>query len=226
FVNGVHEGTVRYDIGDSTLKPEASLNLDLSVRYATARVQGEITGFHNRINRFIFASPTGEIEPVSGFDKYQLKQADATLLGAELSLQAQAATWLILEGGANFVRGTNDKTEQPLPLIPANRFKLGARITKAAWGKLANPYVAVSTKMVNAQNRIEVFETKTNGYTLFDVGIGAEIPLGPDKINFDFAVENLFDKAYRDHLSRYKEYALNPGRTITLKASLPFTVVN
>ncbi|MGH7454015.1 MAG: TonB-dependent receptor, partial [bacterium] len=46
FVNGVHEGTVRYDIGDSTLKPEASLNLDLSVRYATARVQGEIALFH------------------------------------------------------------------------------------------------------------------------------------------------------------------------------------
>lgn len=224
FVNGVHEGTVRYDIGDNTLQPEASLNFDLSARYATARVQGEITGFHNRINRFIFASPTGEVDPESGFDKYQLKQADATLLGAELSLQAQASNWLILEGGADIVRGTNDKIEQPLPLMPANRIKLGARLTETACGKLANPYVSFNAKVVLAQNRIEAYEVKTEGYTLFAVGAGAEIPLGSDKINFDLAVENLFDKAYRDHLSRYKTYALNPGRNITLKASAPFTV--
>jgi iron complex outermembrane receptor protein len=224
FVNGVHEGTVRYDIGDNTLQPEASLNFDLSLRYAAARVQGEITAFHNRINRFIFASPTSEIDPGSGFTKYQLKQADATLLGAELSLQAQAANWLILEGSADFVRGANEQTEQPLPLMPANRFKLGARLTKPAWGKLANPYVSFNTKMVLAQNRIEAYETKTGGYALFDVGIGAEIPLGADQINIDLVVENLFDKAYRDHLSRYKAYALNPGRNIMLKASLPFIV--
>ena len=226
FVNGVHEGTVRYDIGDNTLQPEASLNFDLSARYATARVQGEITGFHNRINSFIFASPTGEIDPESGFTKYQLKQADATLWGAELNLQAQAANWLVLEGGADFVRGANDQTKQPLPLMPANRIKLGARLTGAAWGKLANPYVSFNTKVVLAQNRIEAYETKTGGYALFDIGIGAGIPLGADQINIDLAVDNLFDKAYRDHLSRYKAYALNPGRNITLKASLPFTVAN
>jgi iron complex outermembrane recepter protein len=224
FVNGVHEGTVRFDIGDSTLQPETSLNFDLSARFATARVQGEITGFHNRINRFIFASPTGGVDPESGFDKYQLKQADATLLGAELSLQAQAANWLILEGGADFVRGTNDQTEQPLPLMPANHFRLGARLTGAAWGKLANPYVSFGTKAVLAQNRIETYETKADGYTLFDLGAGAEIPFGVQKVSVDLAVDNLFDKAYRDHLSRYKAYALNPGRNFTLKASVPFTV--
>jgi iron complex outermembrane receptor protein len=224
FVNGVHEGTVRFDIGDSTLQPETSLNFDLSARFATARVQGEITGFHNRINRFIFASPTGEIDPESGFDNYQLKQADATLVGAELSLQAQAANWLILEGGADFVRGANDQTDQPLPLMPANRIKLGARLTGTAWGKLANPYIAFNSKVMLAQNRIEAYETKTGGYTLFDLGAGVEIPAGAQKVSVDLAVENLFDKAYRDHLNRYKAYALNPGRNVTLKASVPFTV--
>jgi len=37
--------------------------------------------------------------------------------------------------------------------------------------------------------------------------------------------ENLFDVAYRNHLSRYKDYALNPGRNVALKVSLPFTLV-
>jgi iron complex outermembrane receptor protein len=225
FVNGVHEGTVRFDIGDNNLKPEASLNLDLSARYVTARVQGEFAAFHNRINRFIFASPTGEFDPESGFAKYQNKQADATLVGAELNLQGQAADWLILNGGVDLVRGTNDETDQPLPLSPANRFKLGARLTKEKWSGLAHPYLALNAKLVKAQNRVEVFETQTAGYTLIDVGIGGEIAAGADKITLDLAVENIFDKAYRDHLSRYKAYALNPGRNITLKASAPFIVI-
>jgi len=225
FVNGVHEGTVRFEIGDNNLDPEESLNLDLSVRYASARLQGEATFFQNRINRYISLSPTGEIDAESGFDKYQHKQADATLLGSELSFQAQATNWLILNGGADFIHGTNDETDQPLPLIPANRFKLGARLTKTSLGKLMNPYVSFNAMIVSAQNRVEVFETKTDGYELFDVGLGGEIPFGARKVSIDLAVKNLFDKAYRDHLNRYKEYALNPGRSITLKVSLPFAIV-
>ncbi len=73
------------------------------------------------------------------------------------------------------------------------------------------------------QNRIEAYETRTGGYTLFDLGAGAQIPFGAQQVSVDLAVQNLFDKAYRDHLSHYKAYALNPGRNVTLKASVPFT---
>lgn len=92
-------------------------------------------------------------------------------------------------------------------------------------GKSLNPYLSINATIVAAQNRVAEFETTTEGYTLLDMGMGCEIPCGSHKITIDLAVENLFNKAYRDHLSRYKAYALNPGRTIVLKVSVPFTLV-
>jgi iron complex outermembrane receptor protein len=224
FVDGVHEGTVQYLIGDRTLKNEQSLNVDLSARYATNRVQTELTFFQNRIANYIFASPTGDVDSASGFQKYLLKQADATLLGIELSLQAQVTEWLILSGGFDYLRGTNDQNEKPLPLTPSNRFKAGAKLTVGSMGSILNPYVSVNVKTISSQKRVEEFETPTAGYTLFDIGAGGEIAIGSSRANVDVSVENLFDKAYRDHLNRFKAYALNPGRNIALKVSVPFVL--
>jgi iron complex outermembrane receptor protein len=225
FVDGVHEGTVRYEIGDNTMEPEVSLNVDLSVRYASDRLQAEFAVFQNRINRYIFLSPTGAVDPESGFRKYQHKQADATLVGGEFTLRTQVADWIVVNSGADLVRGTNEQTKGPLPLIPANRFKLGIRLTRPSLGKIVNPYLSFNAKLVGAQNRVEEYETNTEGYTLIQAAVGGEIPFGSHRLTVDLSVDNLFNKAYREHLSRYKEYALNPGRNITLRLVLPFDII-
>ncbi len=224
FANGVHEGTVRFERGDSTLKPEESFNVDLSLRYASARLQGEISIFRNRIARYIFPSSTGIIDTASGFEIFENHQADATFIGGEFMLKAQAANCLVLSTGVDLVRGTNNQTDDPLPFIPAHRLKLGARFIQSSWGGLSNLYFSLGSKIVAEQERVEPNEAPTKGYALFDAGLGAEIPLGAQRAHLDFAVENLLDKAYYDHLSRYKEYALNPGRNFSLKLSVPFTL--
>ncbi len=219
FANGVHGGTGRFEVGDATLKPEASLSTDMALRYASRRAQGEVSVFRNKINPYIFPSPTGETDPDSGFPMFVNRQADATLVGAEFSMQAQVAKWLILNAGVDVVRGTNNATQNPLPLMPPYRLKLGARLTKASrW----NPYFSTNARIVAAQDRVAPLETMTEGYRLMDVGLGWEVPMGGRRATFDLAVENLFDRAYVDHLSRYKTYALNPGRDVTLKVSVPF----
>lgn len=225
FVDGVHEGTARYEIGNSALKPEASANIDLSVRYASTRLQGELAFFRNQINRYIFLGPTGAVDVPSGFREYQHGQTDAVLIGAEFTVQAQITDWFILKSGADIVRGEKSNDNIPLPLVPANRFKLGLHFIKPSLLGFTNPYFSIDAKMIAAQNRIEEFETKTEGYALFAIGVGGEIALSSGNISIDLAVENLLDKAYRGHLSRYKEYALNPGRNITLKVSAPFTII-
>lgn len=94
----------------------------------------------------------------------------------------------------------------------------------ASMGSILNPYISFNVKAVFSQERVEEFETPTGGYTLFDVGAGGEIAIGSSRANVDLSVENLFDQAYRDHLNRYKAYALNPGRNIALKVSIPFGI--
>ncbi len=222
FVDGVHEGTIRYEIGDSLLKPEKSLNIDFSVRVLSSRVNAEVAVYRNRINDYIYQQPTGEVDPVSGFDKYLNKQADATLTGGEFSLQFEATEWCVLRANLNVVHGDNNATNEPLPLIPANNALVGVKFTHKQISSLRNPYISTTFKLVDKQDRVPTYETATPGYGLVSLGAGTDFGVGTHDVELDLRVENLLDQPYRNHLSRYKAYALNPGRNISLKISVPF----
>ena len=224
YVDGVHEGTARYEIGDSKLDPESSLNIDASFKYISGIFQSELAVYNNQINDYIFPNPTDELDPESGFKKYQYQQANARLYGMEYSLQAQALSWLILSGGYSIVRGTNQRINAPLPLMPTDQLKLGAKFTQSKMGPLYEPYVALDTQVFAKQDRIAGFETPTAGYTLLNLSIGSKLQVGSKKLNIILQTENMLNAAYRSHLSRYKDYALNPGRNIKLKINIPFTL--
>ncbi len=222
FVNGEHEGTGRFIVGNAGFKTERALNKEVSLRYRTARVSGEMGVFHNRIDRFIFLAPTGVDDVDSGLPIFEYRQADATFVGVELALRAQPTDWLVLDAGADYIRARSEQTKEPLPLIPANRMRLGAKLVQKLLGRLADPYLGVKARLVDRQNRVPSFESKTSGYALFDFSLGADVPLLGNRVSVDIGLENAFDQPYRDHLSRYKAFALNPGRNATLKVTVPF----
>ena len=92
---------------------------------------------------------------------------------------------------------------------------------KQNFGKLLNAYFKIGAKVVSAQNDVDIMEAKTKGYTLLNVGIGFDLPIAGSIASLDISVDNLADIKYVDHLSRYKGYAMNPGRSINAQLSLP-----
>ena len=75
---------------------------------------------------------------------------------------------------------------------------------------------------MSAQNDVDQFETTTDAYTIFNGGFGSDFVFSKTIASVDFSVDNIANTKYVDHLSRYKNYALNPGRSINLKLSVPF----
>jgi iron complex outermembrane receptor protein len=79
-------------------------------------------------------------------------------------------------------------------------------------------------------------ETKTPSYSLVNAGIGVDIVNKNRATIFSFycAVNNVFDKAYQNHLSRLKYAAenmtsgrtgvFNMGRNISFKIVVPVTI--
>jgi len=57
----------------------------------------------------------------------------------------------------------------------------------------------------------------TDGYALLDLEAAAEHILAGHRLTLAARVENLANTEYRDYLSRYKAFALNPGRNVTLR---------
>ena len=80
--NGVHEGSVRYELGNQQLKAEYSLQADLGLDFTSRYVSAQLALFANRIDNYIFTHRVAEIiDP--DYLTYAYTQGDARLLGFE-----------------------------------------------------------------------------------------------------------------------------------------------
>jgi iron complex outermembrane receptor protein len=221
FANGVHEGTVAFERGNPDLRNEKSLNSDLALRIQSSRVRLEVGGFVNLIEDYIYSRPTGTFDPESGFEIFDVVQGDARLAGFEAAAELHATGGLHLRTGLDYVNGQNTSTDTPLPFIPPFRWTWSARLEgRESEGAISRPWLIVGSETNARQGRIDPTEFAPEGYSLFNAGLGADLRLGARPVTVEVSVRNLFDKEYAALLSRYKRYALNPGRNLMIRASI------
>ncbi len=105
--NGVHEGTDRYEFGDTNLKTETSLQFDAGVEINTEHVSINFNGFYNSIQNYIFYSKLSaagggdSLVNVGGSDvtAFKFRQSRASLAGFEMNvdLHPHPLDWLHFE---------------------------------------------------------------------------------------------------------------------------------
>ena len=83
--NGVHEGSIRYEVGAQQLKAEYSLQTDLGIDFTSQYVSAQVALFANRIDNYIFTHRVAE-EIEEGYLTYVYTQGDARLLGFEAGI--------------------------------------------------------------------------------------------------------------------------------------------
>ena len=124
-----------------------------------------------------------------------------------------------------------------LPFIPSARFQSELRADLKKAGKsFSNAFFKLEYNYYLRQDRVLLengTETPTPSYSLWNVGIGTEIVNKRNKVLFSIyaAVNNLFDAAYQNHLSRLKYAPENPatgrvgvynvGRNFSFKLIVP-----
>jgi iron complex outermembrane receptor protein len=247
--NGVHEGTFRYELGNTRLNPETSLQLDAGLLYNSDHVSLELSLFNNAIADYIYLQ---KLNSVSGGDSivdpsdpapaFQFVQGNANLIGGEFvfDLHPHPLDWLHFETSVAIVRG--QQRDQPdstkhLPLIPAPRIQTELRANFNKVGTLIrNLYISIDAAYTFAQSEIyQAFgtETATPAYTLINAGIGADVVNRSGRILFTCSVSaaNLGNVAYQSHLSRLKYAPENPstgrsgvfnmGRNVSIRLSFP-----
>lgn len=220
FTNGPHLGEDRYEIGLPSARPEVSVNADLSVRWQTGHVHGELAAYRNQIDAYLYIAPTGARDAATALAIYRYQQAQATLLGTELGLEVAATAALTLRGRADLVRGTNQDTHQPLPLMPPPRADLEAEwhATGLRWAERA--YLSAGLVAVARQTRLGPFDTQTRAYQLLTISAGLEQTIGGRPLHLDVRLRNAANARYTDFLSRYKAFAYGEGRNLVLRLSI------
>ncbi|AGA91227.1 outer membrane cobalamin receptor protein [Thioflavicoccus mobilis 8321] len=232
YADGVHGGVSAIQEGNPDLDPETSLNIDLGLRWRSPSVQGSATLYRNAISDYIYLEDTGESR--DDLPVFAYKQDDALLTGLELEARWQVTDRIELGATLDVVRGTNDRTDEDLPLLPADTLKVEATYRFPERGMVREPYFTLGVRHAAAKDAApgEPFAqfddmpfgtASTDAYTLVDLDLGfAFRAFGSRLARVDLAVRNLFDIEYRDFLDTYKGYALSPGRDISLSVSVPF----
>lgn len=227
--NGRHEGTFRYEIGNSALKQETSLQFDMSLEYTGETFSVGLNTYNNRIYNYIYSGHfnnetrnfTDDNGNTSTLPVYRFVQTNANLAGGEASVDIHPFKLLHIENSLSYVRGENLTTTSALPFIPAVTLNNELRLEPEING-LTGSFLKIGISNVFKQTRFDAFETETDGYTLLNAGIGASVKTRKSKVNIWITGQNLTDKVYYDHLSRYKPVGIyNMGRNITFGISTP-----
>jgi iron complex outermembrane receptor protein len=218
--NGVHEGSNRYEVGNSDLKTEQNLQTDVNLEYKNSHFEFFVNGFYNHINNYIYTSPTGaEIDNNAVFE---YTQNNAKLYGGEIGLHfhPHPLDWLHYETSFETVtakKQSRNVGRDFLPLIPANNWNNTIRTEFVIKNWLENGFATLNLSTIFNQNNVSGFETKSNGYSLVNLGFGGKIKLGKTVFDVNLNGNNLLNKSYIAHLSRLKTDGIsNIGRNIVL----------
>lgn len=236
--NGVHEGSLRYEIGNHDFKSEYSLQADLGLNYATRYFELHGAVFANHISNYIYLHRIDSIiEP--DLMTFAYAQGEAMLFGFEGSLDFHPLH--SLHFGAAFSYVNAQLLHQPvemkyLPMTPAPRLSADVKYELTHDGQVFNnAYVAVQADWYLKQDHYFAAydtETMTPSYLLLGVSVGTDVLIKGRKVaELHLIVDNLTDVCYQNHLSRLK-YAdvnvvtgrrgvFNMGRNFVFKLTVP-----
>ena len=229
--NGVHEGSIRYELGNQQLKAEYSLQADLGLDFTSRYVSAQVALFANRIDNYIFTHRLNQ-EIEEGYLTYAYTQGDARLLGFEAGIDFHPVHSIHFSNSFSYVDARlmhASADTKYLPFTPAPHWASELKwelfhhshttvnhhhTTDAAHRSLFNNlYVAAGLDCYLKQTHIysaDDTETKTPGYALLSLSAGSDIQVKGRKIaELYITADNLLDKAYQNHLSRLKYADVN-----------------
>lgn len=236
--NGVHEGSLRYEVGNHCLKPEFSLQFDLGLEYTDSWIDAQLSLFSNRINNYIFIHRSGEVLD-DELMTYRYDSGDAQLLGGEAAIDVHP--WHFLHVGTSFSLVNAVQLHQPedskyLPFTPTPRWQADVKWEILHDGRvLNNVFVSVGTDYNFKQDhyyKADDTETATPAYCLLNASVGTDVMIKGRRVAcMSITGTNLTNKAYQSHLSRLKYADLNPvtgrqgvfnmGRNVVFKITIP-----
>ena len=229
--NGVHEGSIRYELGNQQLKAEYSLQADLGLDFTSRYVSAQVALFANRIDNYIFTHRLNQ-EIEEGYLTYAYTQGDARLLGFEAGVDFHPVHSIHFSNSFSYVDARlmhASADTKYLPFTPAPHWASELKwelfhhshttvnhhhTTDAAHRSLFNNlYVAAGLDCYLKQTHIysaDDTETKTPGYALLSLSAGSDIQVKGRKVaELYITADNLLDKAYQNHLSRLKYADVN-----------------
>jgi len=227
---GQHAATQTFEVGTPGLKEEYATNLDISYRFGSEGLRGEVNIYFNQFDDFIFGNletNTGTIVDRNGqtvaidadLPLVVYRQQDANMRGIELELIQP----LLSKNGwsldaallADYIDAELDNGGN-IPRIPAHKYGLKLM--------LDNDPLSLDISWIRhaRQSELAAGELPTDGFDLLDMELAYRF-FGEQSESLIFLRgSNLLDEEARDHSSFLKDLAPRVGRNFVVGWRLQF----
>lgn len=224
FSNGLHHGTMRFEIGNIDLVNEKSHQFDFKHHWSSNHFGFVINPFFQYINDFISINPTDDFHNntyrIYNYDQFN----DVILYGFEANIHYHPHILhnLHFEQSYSFLKSRNLDKNSFLALTPANKIKSTINFNLKEYNILKLHSLSLYHLYVFNQEDVAQYETKSNSYHLMNF----ELIFNPFKNTTLVAgIKNILNEEYVPHLSRIKEVGSGvpePGRSFNLSVKYDF----
>ena len=216
FADGVHHGTFRYEKGNVNLIAEKSFQTDISFDINNEDSSVSFNLFYNDISDYIYISPSRD--RMDGFAVFNYMQQDSELYGGEISFDKKTGfDWLSYNTSLEYIFAESADGEA-LPFISPLTFNQVFNIDFSSNYSFEIDFLAKAK-----QGRVSMFEEETDGYSILNLSGNWMTSFLENDLNIFWSVNNVFDKEYYDHLSRFKTAGIEEmGRNISVGLKYKF----
>ena len=212
LADGFHHGALRYEIGDTSLVPERSLQLDWMSTVSTEHGSLSINPYHAWVQDYIYIQPNGT--SVDGIPVFTYEQLDlGRLYGLDVSAHYHPH-WLHhlhWEASFSYIQFQSPQ-DSAISLLPPTRLQNELQYHWDFSGKIQKIEVSLSHQWMAAQTRVAFQETTSESYQLLHFNARFHLEKNGAWM-IQTGVRNLTNSSYIDHLSRLKNIGMpGPGR--------------
>ncbi|MGB6001592.1 MAG: TonB-dependent copper receptor [Thermoanaerobaculia bacterium] len=218
------EGAKRW-VGNPQLDVAKHTQLDLGFSAPGTSSNWSVTGFVDQVDDFILRDRAHGQQGILQEDNATIyRNVEARLIGLELEGSYRPGKKLQLDGVVSWVRGQNRTDDRPLAQIPPLQGRVQLDYGLERWQAAGIFHWAASQTRVDDDPMTGSGQDygETPGYGLVDLSGGYEIITS---LSISAGVDNLFDRAYANHLNRGNLFDPDPvrinepGRTFWVRLS-------
>jgi len=211
--DGIHHGSARYELGDTTLPSERFTQLDLSYDFTGNHLSFVVNPYIMYSKDFIQIAALDSF--IDAYGVYQYQSVDEALLyGIEsrVHYHPHFAHILHLETGVSASFGQSFSGED-LYFFPQPRLRSNVRVDLSGIKQIGFESLVLQHEYYFRQDRIGPLESATPSYHFVQLGCTMKWET-KHPLEFSFGVRNALNATYVNHLSSLKLLGLSePGRS-------------
>jgi len=226
--NGVNYHHFSYEVGNANLSPEISYQLDLGLEYSNQQFVIGATPFINYFSNYIYLNPTSEHDRLygNGNQVYYYTESEVLRYGGEVHAHYELSAYWQLGIVGEYVYSeqlSGEKKGFTLPFSPPTSGIINIKYQPAKLKFVDKAYISLDYRLTAAQNKIVPPEETTDGYQVFNLGMGGQIEVLRQNVNVSMQVQNLLNTKYFNHTSYYRLINVpEAGRNFIINITIPF----